>query len=368
MTRVYRDYDHTIYDYDRRLLAHHQFHPRGLTPDKELLPLAAFKAEHEYHAHAQKRWSAVIHHAAWLAHWNQLVAIGGREAVRFVAASQPHAGDFLNAVPSRHWFRIPTWALRLQVQRRLGLPVADGHTQYLTSPTGKRYDRYGDVAQNDGRLGHAHRHSELLTDVVRVARSVWGARVEQEPEDHLPYSNTWRPDMVAHLLGTGGSTLLGELKFIDPLCSDEVAVPRRGAYVAMGNTRPQMELKVLGCEEHGSAADGAFVPRYGTGHVAAHSADYSHALAHGCDVLLLLFETFGGFGPGVMKLLHELADHVHNKLSHAQYDQTSWGARSWMAYQCHRLSVRLHVAAAFELAAELGMAAGRGSDPRGGAA
>ena len=63
-----------------------------------------------------------------------------------------------------------------------------------------------------------------------------------------------------------------------------------------------------------------------------------------------------------------LAEHVHNKLSHAQYDQTSWGARSWMAYQCHRLSVRLHVAAAFELAAELGMAAGRGSDPRGGAA
>ena len=129
-----------------------------------------------------------------------------------------------------------------------------------------------------------------------------------------------------------------------------------------------MTLKVFGCEEHGVEADGAFQPEHGTGHIAAHTADYAHAIAHGCDVNLLLFETFGGFGPGVMKLLHELKDHVHNKLSHAQYDQTSWGARSWMSYQCHRLSVRLHMAAAYELAAELGMAAGRGSDPRAEAA
>ena len=50
-------------------------------------------------------------HAAW------------REAVRFVAVSQDGAGAFLNAIPMRDDMRMETWAMRLSVQRRLGLPL-----------------------------------------------------------------------------------------------------------------------------------------------------------------------------------------------------------------------------------------------------
>ena len=68
-----------------------------------------------------------MHHAAWLSFWNELVGTGvpQREAVRFIAGSQPHAGDVLNAIPMRSEFRVPSWAMRVIVQRRLGLPLDD---------------------------------------------------------------------------------------------------------------------------------------------------------------------------------------------------------------------------------------------------
>ena len=91
---------------------------------------------------------------------------------------------------------MPTPALRMAVRRRLGLPIVDGAEPLTTSAKGVRYDEYGDVAQNDGREGHAHRHSVLLREVVRICSSVWGARVQMEPEDYAPYSD-YRPDMAA---------------------------------------------------------------------------------------------------------------------------------------------------------------------------
>ena len=226
LEKVYAEYDRTIYDYTRDLEPSFQFHPPNLTRREELLPLTAFEAEHEYHSHAQKRWSAVIHHSCWRDLWHELLATGNREAVRLVAVSQPYAGAFLNAVPTRHWFRMPTPALRLVVRRRLGLPVGDGAEPLAVSTKGVKYDVFGDVAQNDGREGHAHRHSELLREVVRICRSVWGARVQMEPEDYMPYSD-YRPDMAVPYAGESGSTYLGELKFIDPLSSNPANISRR---------------------------------------------------------------------------------------------------------------------------------------------
>ena len=342
---------------------HFRFHPHGLTPREELLPLTAFERPHEFHEHAQKRWSAVIHHSYWGDLWHEHMAAGSREAVRLVAVSQPLAGAFLNAVPTRHWFRMPTPALRMAVRRRLGLPICDGAEPLATSSKGVKYDAYGDVAQNDGREGHAHRHSVLLREVVRICRSVWGARVQIEPEDYMPYSD-YRPDLAAPYAGESGSTYLGELKFIDPLSSNPANILRRGAKVAFGNTQPSMAEKVYGLEEQGAEADGSFDSETGTGHVPGMDGDYARALAHGgYDVRLLLFETFGGAGDGAMRLLDKLADEVNNRLSHTQYDQTSWSARNWRTYQTQRLSVVLQLEAVGEIARELGLAAGRAVDP-----
>ena len=98
------------------------------------------------------------------------------------------------------------------------------------------------------------------------------------------------------------------------------------------------------------------------GYVPRKEGDYDFARERGCDVRLLLFETFGGFGEGVLHLLDRLADEVNNRLSHAQYDLTSWSARNWRTYQTQRLSVAPHRAAATEIARELGLAVGRAVD------
>ena len=41
-------------------------------------------------------------------------------------------------------------------------------------------------------------------------------------------------------------------------------------------------------------------------------------MGEGCDVQLLLFETFGSCGKGVLHLLRLLGEEVQNRLSHAQ--------------------------------------------------
>ena len=78
---------------------------------------------------------------------------------------------------------------------------------------------------------------------------------------------------------------------------------------------------------------------------------------------LLLFETFGGCGAGVLHVLRLLGEEVQNRLSHAQYDQTSWSARNWRTYQTQRLSVVLARAAAGEIADELRNAAAWAVNP-----
>ena len=122
---------------------------------------------------------------------------------------------------------------------------------------------------------------------------------------------------------------------------------------------------MYGLEERGEPGDGRFDPSTGGGYVAPRKADYAHALSLGVDLRLLAFETFGGFSPGVVRLLKDLAWEVRNKLSARQYDLTTWGARSWLAFQTQQLSVKLHISCAWEIATELGIAAAAAmGDPR----
>ena len=58
--------------------------------------------------------------------------------------------------------------------------------------------------------------------------------------------------------------------------------------------------------------------------------DYRFAREKNCDLRLLDFETFGGFGNGVRKLLRQAADQLSNKLSHAQHlDEVTWTTKNW---------------------------------------
>ena len=101
--------------------------------------------------HNTRRGSASGTSCSWRA------CLGARRC-GFVSASQPHAGDVFNAVPMRRDFRVPTWAMRIIVQRRLGLPLdealASGEPT-CTAPCTARGGRVQDPM--DGRFGEQYR-------------------------------------------------------------------------------------------------------------------------------------------------------------------------------------------------------------------
>ena len=83
---------------------------------------------------------------------------------------------------------------------------------------------------------------------------------------------------------------------------------------------------------------------------------------HGVDVRVLLIETFGGFSPDLMDLLHQLAEERQNRLHRGEYDETTWAARSWMSFVTQKISVAVQRAVAYEIATALGLATA--VDPR----
>ena len=352
---VYAAFDSVWYDVDKCGEQHFRFHPDRLTPRKELLPLAELGSGSEFLQHAQSRWSQIIHHSAWLGLLARLQGVSVREATRFISVSQPDAGAFLNAVPKWDHFRMHTWAMRIAVQRRLGLPLSAVWTA-SRSRHGQEFDRYGDVAQSDGDQGHQTRHFMVLQALARVARSVWGGRVQVEPDDYLGYSD-YRPDLAGTGLGRegGGQVWLGECKVKGSIGSSGVP-PLRGSMVAFGNTHPPMVELVMGLAERGAPSDGAWIWRTGTGYVARVRGDYDRAIRkHGADVVLLLLETFGGFGPELRAWLQRLTEERQNKLSKREYDDTTWAARTWRSYAAQQISVALHRSCALEIANALGL-------------
>ena len=238
------------WDYDTAGEGHHRFHPGGLADQKELLPLSKFGADEDYLQHAQRRFSSVIHHASWLKLLTDLQAVSAREAVRFIAVSQAHAGTFLNAVPKHKPFRVPTWALRLCLQRRLGLPLlaaaaaADGARR---SRSGKLFDVLGDVV---GEAGHATRHFLINTSIYDALRRVYGGQLRREPDNYHGYSDH-RPDLALLVEGT---LKVFDLKVFDPISSVPGQTGLRGAYVGFGNTAEAAADAVVGRRRRGVPA------------------------------------------------------------------------------------------------------------------
>ncbi|EOD04580.1 Hypothetical protein EMIHUDRAFT_221093 [Emiliania huxleyi CCMP1516] len=220
--------------------------------------------------------------------------------------------------------------MRITVQRRLGLPL-DVACQAVEAgkkaPNGKLHEELGDAAMVNPRAKHATRHKYLLKRLVKTLRSAWGMLIEMEPTAHLSYSNPKQPDVAAANIGKGHVRLVGDLKLTSSLaCKGGDRLGWKGAFVAFGNT--ERELLDLG--------------------------DYQFAREKNCDLRLLDFETFGGFGDGVRKILRQAADQLSNKLSHAQHlDEVTWTTKNWHGLQMQRLSVVLHTAVAWQTVNEL---------------
>ena len=72
----------------------------------------------------------------------------------------------------------------------------------------------------------------------------------------------------------------------------------------------------------------------------------------------MLVETFGGFGPGLMGVLRQASDWRQGRLVSSEYAETTWAARSYMAFVTQRISVAIHISLAQEIAEALGLSVG----------
>ena len=62
------------------------------------------------------------------------------------------------------------------------------------------------------------------------------------------------------------------------------------------------------------------------------AGDYARAQASGVRCVPLLVETFGGLSPPLVDALRTAAEWRKNKLTASEYDETTWSARTWMAF------------------------------------
>jgi hypothetical protein len=345
---VYNAWDASYFDYDKAGNGHGRFHPSGLPPPSHLSPLSELGSDSKHHKHAQRTWSRIIHHSAWVEVLRERQRRSARGGVHFLAVSMPGAGLFLNAVPKYAEFRTPTWALQIILARRFALPVQPCVAAAATSRHGRRFDELGDVAQNDGVSGHQTRHHDLLKAIYNAFRRVFGASLSHE-QDAESWS-THRPDLVLEQLGLRAF----DLKFLDPIGSNAQAAEVRGAYVAFGNTAETAQELVNGREERGQPSDGTFNRRTGEGYVSPKPGDYAEARRRGVECVPLLVETLGGFSPQLIELVKEAAKARADKLTKGEYDEATWATRGFSVFVMQRISVAAHVCAAEEIARACG--------------
>ena len=283
---TYDLWDATYYDYDKDGEGCTRFHPAELPPRRQLQPLSEMSCNSDLNVMAQATWSQVIHHSEWLRLATRLASAPRRELVRLVAVSQPYAGVFLNAVPKYEPFRMQSWAMRIAVQKRLGLPLlAAAAAGDHRSKSGRVFDAYGDVAQNDGAHGHQSRHWLVLEALYDALKRAYGAAVKKEPTAYRDYSDT-RPDLTLQRDGLRAM----DLKVLDPIGSVAGEVQHRGAFVGLGNTHEEARELVVGRLQRGAEGDGTFKRTTGAGYVAPKAGAYARAQANGVDIAALLVE------------------------------------------------------------------------------
>ena len=81
-----------------------------------------------------------------------------------------------------------------------------------------------------------------------------------------------------------------------------------------------------------------------------------------CPRVPLLVETFGGWSPALLGALRTASEWRSNKLTASEYDETTWSARSFMAFAAQRISVAVQLSMAQEVAEALGLSVA--ADPR----
>jgi len=175
-------------------------HPTNLPDNKYVPDIAQIVAnESSVPPPQQRTLSAIITNANWHAHLFNLLEFDAaatdtivrhREATRFISASQPGSGSWLNMVPdaSLPFARQRSALATIALQRHLGLYISSGIDAAHEEARKKGYDKpdyLGDRFCNSG--AHGPRHNAVLRDVRDVIAAVATNSVllgDKEQRDH----------------------------------------------------------------------------------------------------------------------------------------------------------------------------------------
>ena len=158
---------------------------------------------------------------------------------------QPHAGDFLNAIPTCDATSMDTELYQCALQRRLGLPLFPAPP--AVDRHGKPIDRFGDSMQNEGC--HTHRHDQVKYCWYDAMTATYGSQYTIcDPTDgsDQDYSPTYTPDIGVLYHSNDGKHLLGDVKVVSPFVTsfESVEAKARAAVVGFANTGEHLKEKV----------------------------------------------------------------------------------------------------------------------------
>ena len=339
----YAGLDKYYYDHDTFGDKQFQYHPPRHPEAASLATLSTMAdPDSKVNRHAQSTFTRVHHHHAWHTHL-QSVAHDRRTATVFICASQPHAGDFLNAIPTTDDTTIHTVKLRVALQHRLALPI-------FPAPL-PPHDRYGDSLQNDG--AHTWRHNQPKSVWFDLLTATYGTQYTIcDPQDgsHMEYSNTHIPDVGVLFHANDGTHIIGDVKVVSPFTTlySSVVAKARAAVLAFANTGEHYKEQIFGRLgiELPTGTTSRFNRYMYTGKKVAVLGDYRDAIRRGHSVYALIHEVFGGWAPDAVKLFRQAARAHSDEIDPML---TSWAARSFTAYYAQRISIAIHVAAATEI-------------------
>ena len=226
-----------------------------------------------------------------------------RPPPRFVAASQPSAGSWLDMPPDgSQGTRIDTPDFRVAVQYHLGLNISEATAaQDVLAAKGERVDRKGDEFANKGE--HNRRHGAALAAVADAERAVATGPVILGDKENLTKTNMFNEGHVVDIAIPGDPDACLEIKVPSPLtathhCGGGAHPPDVGDRFGFGNTEEYYRIMTLGCKARGRDRDPPFDPVTGKGRVVEVRGHYRDALLVKRNrVVVWLVECFGGIAP-----------------------------------------------------------------------
>jgi hypothetical protein len=155
----------------------------------------------------------------------------------FLAASAPHSGDWLLALPiTACGLRLDDEAVRTAVALRLGTTLCVPHT----CPCGTQVDAYGVHSLVCNRASRKITRHQALNDVIARAFVDADMSVTKEPNGLSIYNK--RPDDLTLLQWKKGKPLAWDVTVICPLAVSYVSGYFTGAHAALATSRK--------CEKH----------------------------------------------------------------------------------------------------------------------